>query len=259
MIMEPDPNPHRDDRKAGATIPSVTADQMREIDRLMIDDFGVSLIQMMEVAGMALARLGRELLGGTVRGKNIMICAGGGHNGGGGMVAARYLSNWGAKGNVLLASSLTRLKEATVRQLSILRKMDVPVVSMAAFEGERREAFFHQADLVLDALIGYGVTGPPEGAVADVIRHLNGFGGPILSLDLPSGLDATTGTVHDPCVRAAATLTLALPKAGLLYPEAQHHVGALYLADIGVPPLLYANMGITIGGLLEGEVSKRLN
>lgn len=101
-------------------------------------------------------------------------------------------------------------------------------------------------DLILDAIIGYSFNDSPRGTAADLIRWANAQSAPILSLDTPSGLDVTSGTAHDPTVRAAATLTLALPKQGLLSPDARKFVGDLYLADISVPPELYANMGIVV-------------
>jgi NAD(P)H-hydrate epimerase len=99
-------------------------------------------------------------------------------------------------------------------------------------------------DLILDGLTGYGISGEPHGAVARLIRWANSGSAPILALDLPSGLDATLGPVHQVCIRADATLTLAVPKQGLLIEGASDLVGVLYLADIGVPPQVYAAMGI---------------
>jgi NAD(P)H-hydrate epimerase len=97
------------------------------------------------------------------------------------------------------------------------------------------------ADLVLDALIGYSLRGDPTGRAAALIDWANGQQAPILALDTPSGLDVTTGVEGKPCVRATATLTLALPKVGLI---AAPSVGELYLADISVPPLVYRRLGI---------------
>ncbi len=84
-------------------------------------------------------------------------------------------------------------------------------------------------------------------------------GAPILSLDLPSGLDATTGQAHDPTIRASATLTLALPKTGLRAPGASAYVGELYLADIGVPPALYTHLGLSVGPLFAAHEIVRLD
>ena len=105
--------------------------------------------------------------------------------------------------------------------------------------------------LIIDGLLGYGITGEPHGAVARLIRWANGGSAPILALDLPSGLDATLGPVHQSCILARATLTLAALKQGLLIEGASDLVGDLYLADIGIPPEIYALLGI------DGEWGER--
>lgn len=107
--------------------------------------------------------------------------------------------------------------------------------------------------MVVDALLGFGLSGPPTGAPAAVIRSANAHPAPVLAVDLPSGLDATTGRPHDPTVRAAATLTLALAKTGLLAPSAGPFVGELFVADIGVPPTAYARFGLDVGAFFAAR------
>jgi NAD(P)H-hydrate epimerase len=103
--------------------------------------------------------------------------------------------------------------------------------------------------MIIDALLGFGLSGPPSGAAARLIAAANAHRAPVLAVDLPSGLDATTGIPYDPCIRADATLTLALPKTGLLDPAARTVVGELAVADIGIPPAVYARVGISLGTL----------
>ena len=124
-----------------------------------------------------------------------------------------------------------------------------------AIEIAEAEVNLTSADLIVDALIGYSLRGAPRGAAAVLIREANALDAPVLSLDVPSGVDATTGTVYDPAVRATATLTLALPKRGLRTDAAREHVGELYLADIGVPPGLYGRppLGLDIGPLFAQD------
>ena len=105
------------------------------------------------------------------------------------------------------------------------------------------------ADLIVDALLGFGLAGPPAGATAALIRAANAHPAPVLAVDLPSGLLATEGTPLDPCIQATATLTLALPKTGLLAPSARPVVGEIAVADIGVPPALYGRFGLAVGPL----------
>lgn len=221
-------------------IPALTTEQMREVDRLMSEEYGITLIQMMENAGRSLAELARGLLGGDVRGQRIAVLCGAGNNGGGGLVGARHLSNWGASVQITLAASPEQLKNVPAHQWRTLSRLPVErIVYNPDIPPD-----LSPADAVLDALIGYGLRGSPRGAAADLIRLTNAASCLTIALDAPSGLDATSGVPGDPCLRADATLTLALPKVGLLTPEARAVVGELYLADISVPPTLYAELGL---------------
>jgi NAD(P)H-hydrate epimerase len=111
------------------------------------------------------------------------------------------------------------------------------------------------AGLIVDGLIGYGLKDAPRGAVADLIRWANAQNISILSLDLPSGVDATTGNVFEPAIKAAATMTLALPKEGLRAPDAVKQAGELYLADVSVPPCLYGEIvpGTRVGSIFAAD------
>lgn len=235
-------------------MPGITVDQMREVDRLMVEVYGIGLAQMMEHAGRNLAELARMLLGGAVAGKSVLIAAGKGNNGGGGLVAARHLSNWGAGMTVLVESS------AALRDVPLLQWQSMHRLPARREEGSAAlETMSHaQADLVIDALIGYGLDAAPHGWIGKMIGHINAQAAPVLALDVPSGLDATTGRAYTPCVKAATTMTLALPKIGLLVPEARPYVGALFLADIGVPPVLYAHLGLEVGPIFAREPLVRL-
>lgn len=215
---------------------------MREVDRLMVEELGITLLQMMEQAGHHLARLAQRLAGRSARsGQAVLVLAGRGNNGGGGLVAARHLHRWGLEVRVALAAPPEVYDGVPSHQLGVLRKLGIPVAHEIAPEQLRG------AGLVIDALVGYGLEGPPRGPVADLIRAANESRARILSLDVPSGLDATSGVPHEPCIRARATLTLALPKTGLLRREARPFVGRLYLADIGVPELVVRRLGLTMG------------
>jgi NAD(P)H-hydrate epimerase len=217
---------------------------MVEIDRAMIEDFGIGLIQMMENAGRSLAHLARErFLGGDPRGKKVVVMAGTGGNGGGALVCARRLAGWGADVHVVVSRPDEAFTPVPSSQLAILRTMGVPI----AVAGSEDPSL--PADVIIDGLIGYSLQGAPRGAVADLIRLSNAHPAPVFSLDVPSGIDSDSGTVFDPAIRASATLTLALPKVGLREAAAANLVGDLYLADIGVPPQLYATptLGLEVG------------
>ena len=239
----------------GQKIPSVSTGQMREVDRLMIEDYGISLIQMMENAGRHLAHLVRSrFLGGDALGHEVLVLAGTGGNGGGGLVCARRLSNWGARVTVLPSGASGRMGEVPRHQLAILERMGVTIREIG------NAADIPPAGLIVDALVGYSLRGAPAGPAAALIRAANGHRAPILSLDVPSGVDSTTGQLYDPAIRASATMTLALPKDGLSVPQAREQVGELYLADIGVPPEVYArpSLGFKVGPIFAREEILRL-
>lgn len=230
-------------------IAALTTEQMAEVDRLMIEEYGILLIQMMENAGRNLAEQARRILGGKLAGRRVVVLCGRGNNGGGGMVAARHLHNRGALVSTKLVGDPAGLKEIPAHQWDILQVM-------ALIQADDPD--LAQADLVLDAIIGYGLTGNPRGEAAWWIRQVNEAQRPILALDAPSGLDTTSGSAGEPCIRATATLTLALPKVGLLSPAARPVVGELYLADIGVPPELYRRLGLDIGPIFGEDTIVRI-
>lgn len=226
------------------SVPIITSTQMVEVDRIMIEEYGVQLIQMMENAGRNLAEQARRMLGGQVINKAIMVLCGARNNGGGGMVAARHLANWGAHVQTLLAGDANKLKEVPAHQWRSLQAMGVAA---------EHTSDLTRADLILDALIGYGLTGHPRDPAATWIERINAAGRPVLALDTPSGLNLQTGRPGTPCVQATATLTLALPKAGLLTLQARAVVGDLYLADLSVPPQLYRRFGLNVGPVFAAD------
>jgi NAD(P)H-hydrate epimerase len=233
--------------------PYLSTAQMREVDRVVVEDYHVELLQMMENAGRNLADLARRrFLRGNPEGRAVVVLAGSGGNGGGALVCARRLANWGAHVHVYLTRPGDALAPVTARQLDILRRMGVPAL------GAERARDAPESDLVIDGIIGYSLSGAPRGAAADLIRWANGQRAPILALDVPSGLDSTTGAVLAPCIHATATMTLALPKLGLRNPQAKPVVGELYLADISVPPELYASLGLQVGPLFAQHEVLRL-
>lgn len=233
-----------------ADVPFITADQMREVDRAMVEDYGILLVQMMENAGRCLAHLARvRFLGGDPTGRRVVVLAGPGGNGGGGLVCARRLHGWGAAVEVWLSRTAEEMAEVPRRQLRTLRQTGMAV------HGPEDRPELPACDLVVDALLGYSLHGAPLGAAADLIVAANANEAPVLSLDVPSGIDSTTGEVQEPAAVADATMTLALPKTGLQAEAARRHVGELYLADIGVQPGLYARppLGLDVGPLFAGD------
>lgn len=238
-------------------LPFVDTAQMMEIDRLVVERYHITLVQMMENAGRNLANLARRrFLDGNPVSKKVFVLAGRGANGGGAMVAARHLQNWGADITVILAALPSEFVDVPARQLTILQSLDVPFVILPD-DGNGIE-LRHQAVLILDGLVGYGLKGAPRGRTRDIIDWANSCKTPILSLDIPSGVDSTTGEVFEPAIRAKATLTLALPKTGFNQLQAQNAAGEIYLADISVPPQLLLSLGLEAGRVFARSEIVRL-
>lgn len=242
-------------------IPSISTEQMRKVDDLMINKYGIELIQMMENAGANLAELAINLMDkffDIPNSKNVVVACGLGNNGGGGMVAARHLSNSGYDVTVVLAGNQLKLKSIPLKQWNILKKLPV---RMIIANGNDTLGVFNEADLIIDAIIGYGMHGELKGIPAHVIHEiLNSQNQNVLSLDAPSGLNTTTGDFNEKlCIRAYATMTLALPKIGLVQDNAKECVGELYVADISVPPVLYQSIGINYQSIFNESSLIKIN
>lgn len=110
---------------------------------------------------------------------------------------------------------------------------------------------FSESELLIDALIGYSRHGNPKSSIAEIIRVANKSKIPILFLDLLSGLDSTDGKIFSPCFKAKYTMTLALPKKGLLNKNSRKNIGELYLADIGISSTVYSHLGLNVGNIFE--------
>ena len=224
----------------GARLPALTTAQMVEVDRLMVEEYHIGLLQMMENAGRGLAWLAKRLLDDDIADRPVVVLAGRGNNGGGGLAAARHLLNWGAWVQVVCVSPPDDYRGVPATQLASLQAMGAAL----AWAEEGWE--LPPCDLVIDAIIGYGLRGQPQGKARELIQLANSSVAPILSLDVPSGVDAGDGRTYTPHIRAAATLMLALPKTGLLVEPARSACGDLYLADVSVPPGLYTRLGLEV-------------
>jgi NAD(P)H-hydrate epimerase len=222
---------------AGQVIPAVTGDQMREVDRVAVEEFGLGVLQMMENAGRTLACTAMDMLGGVAG--EVTIMAGPGGNGGGGICCARHLHNRGVPVNLVLDRDPEELRGPAMAQYRVLERS-----GLAVSNPEWTEGVIGRSDLVVDALLGYGLRGAPKGRSAELIAISNQSPARVLALDLPSGTNATTGETPGAAVQATRTLTLALPKTGL-----RRSQGELYLADIGIPPQVYHRLGINVGPL----------
>jgi len=235
-------------------VPYITSAQMIEVDRAMIEDYQILLVQMMENAGHALAELARQrFLEGNPRGKQVLVIAGNGGNGGGALVSARRLANYGAEVKILLSKQDIDYVGVPGQQLSIIKQMGLNTHS------SHSQMDNGDYDLIIDGLIGYSLLGAPHGTAAEIIVWVNKQNCPVLSLDIPSGIDADRGAIYEPAIKATATLTLALPKVGMKTSAANPYIGELYLADISIPPGLYAKdpLNLAMGNIFsEADIIK---
>jgi NAD(P)H-hydrate epimerase len=216
---------------SGTPIVAATADEMREVDRVAVEAVGLSLVRMMEHAGRALARQALDRL--PERGTAVVL-AGGGGNGGGGLVCARHLGNRGRRTAAALDRPPAAVSGVPGEQLTILNHVDTAEVT-----GRADPESLPEPSLVVDALLGYGLAGAPREPAASLVNWANGVDAPVLSLDVPSGVDATTGERPGVAVRPDLTVTLALPKTGLT------GVGCpLVLADLSIPAAVYEQVGV---------------
>ena len=210
----------------------VTAEQMRALDRRATDQYGIPSLLLMENAGRAVYDAAVDLLGGDVRDKDVLVVAGPGNNGGDGFVVARHLHNAGAFVTIAYYGDRDKAKGDALTNMEIAEKMDIKID--ASPPKSELSALVRAGDLVIDALLGTGIKGEVREPYASAIAVING-GTQVLSVDIPSGIDADTGQLLGPAVSADATVTFALPKIGLVtYPGASY-AGKLAVADITIP------------------------
>ena len=232
----------------GESVPAVTAAEMREVDRVAVEEIGLPFLSMMENAGRTLALEVYEHLDET-RAKDdqdggpsgsVAVLAGGGGNGGGGLCCARHLATRGLDVRVVLDRDPDDLDGVTAVQWQALRATDATTTA-------NHDIALDGAAVAVDAVFGYGLHGGPRGRASVLLGALDSFSGWTLSLDLPSGIDATTGERPGIAVSPDRTMTLALPKPGLT--EA---AGELVLADLAIPALAFERADVEYESPFEG-------
>jgi hydroxyethylthiazole kinase-like uncharacterized protein yjeF len=217
---------------SSSALPILTSSQVKRIDQLCVERFGIPTEWLMEAAGWQIARF--------VRQRAAVVC-GTGNNAGDGLAAARHLDRWGRLASVCCVDA-GRLRGAAATELAALRHVGVQVDD---------ELDIDEADVVVDAIFGTGLSRSPDGKFAEWIEAINRSGKSVIAVDVPSGLDATTGVAYSPSVKASATITLGLPKPGL-----DKIGGRVVVADIGVPLDAYAAIGVAVSADLfaNGEL-----
>ena len=220
--------------RSGSSMRVVTSAQIAELDRRATEQHGIPVTKLMESAGRRVAQVAREVL--RVRGGPVVVLTGKGNNGGDGLVAARHLAAQGIPVTALLIGPESEYAGEARRTLKEARAAGVEVRAPEGTSGLR--ALLASASLIIDALFGTGFRGPARGLAAELIQAADVSKTPILAVDVPSGLNSDTGVPEGSAIRATATVTMGLPKVGLLlYPGAEL-AGTIYVADIGYPSAL---------------------
>ena len=209
---------------------------MAALEREAHEQYGLDVPALMERAGARTAEVARLLLR-ERGGRRVVVLAGKGNNGGDGLVAARHLVGETTL-RVVLVAPAAEIRGEAAAHLETLRGRDVSIVDAGALAEDDLDRTLLEADLLVDAIFGTGFRGPAEGPPARVIEAANRSGRPILAVDVPSGVDAASGRADSPCIHAIATVTMGLPKLGLVQYPAAMYAGRLYVADIGFPSAL---------------------
>lgn len=217
----------------GRTVFGVTRAQMFEIDRVALEEATPTLLQMMENAGRSLAETVVACLGDKGPSARVLVLAGKGGNGGGGICGARHLARRVAQVDLSLLDP-GGLSPAAKTQLRVFRSTEGAEIQLRDLPPPS------EYDLVVDAVIGYSLEGAPRGAAQEAIEWMGSPAARVVSLDIPSGVDADSGETAGSFVTAEVTLTLHLPKAGLRHSAA----GELWLADLGIPAEVDRKVGV---------------
>jgi hydroxyethylthiazole kinase-like uncharacterized protein yjeF len=223
---------------------ALTASEMRTADMRTIEDVGIPPIVLMETAGRAVADLARDFLsdfeGDPIR---VAVVAGSGNNGADALVAARYLMQLGYEPDIYMAAKGNECNELCRAQLEMMQGLGASV----SFLREQSPEFFRSglraASLIVDGLLGTGASGGLNEPYRTWVNEINIASREVVAVDIPTGIDPSTGMVPGPAVTATATVTMAAPKVGMLLYPAASYVGELWVAHIGIPPAILADVG----------------
>ncbi len=230
----------------------VTAEVMRRLDQSAIQEFGIpGLVLMENAARAAVTAMFRHFP--TLPTQRVGIFAGRGNNGGDALAVARYLLNRGVSSQVYLLAREDEMQGDAAANLKILTRMGGDILSVTTNEQwEGCQGLVSQKDLFVDGIFGTGLKGPIKGIYGKIIAFINSLHRPVVSMDIPSGLDANRGQVLGTCIRATLTVTFGLPKAGLLVQPGKQFTGNLVVADISIPSAAICAQQIK-DHLMEGQ------
>jgi len=219
----------------------VTVRQMQAIDRHAIEKTGIPSLVLMENAGRAVAGEVIQLVRRCPKPRVAVVC-GAGNNGGDGFVAARHLLNAGIRTKIFMAGNMRNLKPDALTNYSILKKSGYLIRRVGRDEsGWRRQ--LSNADVIVDAIFGIGLSREIREPFLNLITALNRSRARIVAVDIPSGLDGTTGKIHGICIRAVRTVTFHCAKRGFFRLDGPKYTGKIIVADIGIPQKVKGERG----------------
>ena len=212
-----------------------TVEQMRDLDRRAIENFGIPREFLMENAGEAVYFVILKEHG--IKNKKFIIFCGGGNNGGDGLVVARKIHSTGGEVRIFLLGDEKKFRGSAKKNLEIVSRLPIEITPMESIKLKKEDVI--QCDAVVDALFGTGLTRAVDGTYKEAIHLINQSGKPVFSIDIPSGINGNTGQIMGEAVKSDCTVTFGLPKRGnMLYPGFEH-CGKLYVTHISFPPSLY--------------------
>ena len=222
----------------------VTAQEMAGLDRRTIDEIGIPGIVLMENAARGAAVFFMDFIPGLTE-ESITVVAGSGNNAGDGFALARIFQNRGAEVRVVCLKSPAQLSGDALTNFKIIDKLGIPILVWdEAADFDEQWSWVEESSAVIDAILGTGLKSEVTGLYRRVIETMNELPVPVLSLDVPSGLDASTGKPLGAAVMADATATFGFAKVGQIIEPGDQCVGELGIVDIGIPPEIAESSGI---------------
>jgi hydroxyethylthiazole kinase-like uncharacterized protein yjeF len=236
----------------------VTPKQMNQIDKICIDHFGIPGIVLMENAALRVVDEISSFLG-TVSGKKVLVIAGKGNNGGDAFAVSRHLYNKGALVSLFITASKNDITGDGAINLSIAEKSGIEPVEVVKEQSiDKIKTEMEKADLIVDGILGTGLKGEVTGILANIVRLVNHSEVPVISIDIPSGINGETGKIMGTCIKAVKTISFGLPKVGLLVHPGCEFAGQLIIADIGIPQKAINSISIKLNTIQDSYVSQIL-
>jgi len=227
--------------------------EMREMDRQAIDEYGIPQEILMENAGDAAYFKILENIG--IKNKNFVFFCGTGNNGGDALVTARKIHSNNGKVKIYILGSPEKFKGAALLNYNIVQKLKLPAAQLTDFENLRSE--LAHAHVIIDGIFGTGLTREVSGIYKQAVEHINQSGKIVVSLDIPSGINGNSGQIMGSAVKADYTITFGLPTAGsMLYPGYEYG-GRLSITHISFPPSLHNSDGIKVNINLPPKLPER--